>query len=302
MQSKIISALILTNTLRSSSFILSRSAANLSFKVLGTTSADPEKTPIMLLHGFLGNKKIWHSMGKVMKNTMKRLVVTVDLRNHGVSPHTKSHTYEKMVGDIQQLYKKLSIDEAFLVGYCMGGMTAMCLSLLAPKLVSGLVIVEVSPASPSPFFVNNYPEVLKAMKAVDFKHPKTVRKARKRAKEQLKKIITDDNMMTGVLSNINLRDDNTIGWTCNLEVLQKHFDHISTFPKKFKGMKYRGPTLFIGGQTSDAIPPDDLTKIRMMFPQAIVHYVPQSGHFVHVDDPKTFMELVMNFVRETQTA
>ncbi|XP_053617731.1 uncharacterized protein LOC128679475 [Plodia interpunctella] len=305
MQNKIFAALTLTKCLQrttSTIVISTRTAVNLSYKVLGANTADPEKTPIMLIHGLFGNKRIWHSMGKVMKNTMKRLVITVDLRNHGVSPHTKSHTYEKMVGDIQRLYKKLSINEAYLVGYCMGGMTAMVMALLAPEQVAGLIVVEVSPASTSPIFESHYYEVMKAMKAVEFKSPKNVRKARKQAKEQLQNLIKDDHVMTAILSNIKIKKDNTIGWTCNLDVLLKHFKYMTVFPASLKGKKYRGPTLFIGGQISDFIPPDDLTKIRMYFPQAIVHYVAKTGHFIHVDDPKSFMELVMKFVKQSSSS
>lgn len=92
------------------------------------------------------------------------------------------------------------------------------------------------------------------MKTVEFNHPKTVRNAKDDAKKQLKEAVTDDMIMRAVLSNINIKPDKTIGWTCNLDALIKNFEHIASFPKEMKGKRYKGPTLFVGGQLSDFIP------------------------------------------------
>lgn len=93
------------------------------------------------------------------------------------------------------------------------------------------------------------------MKAVDFKSPKKVSKAKKAAKEQLKKLIPDDEVtLHAVLSNINVKPDGVIGWTCNLDTLIKDFKYIASFPSTMYGKKYEGPTMFIGGQLSDYIP------------------------------------------------
>ncbi|XP_059054204.1 uncharacterized protein LOC131848388 [Achroia grisella] len=231
--------------------ISNRTEVTLSYKIIGEYH---DTVPIVLFHELLGCKKHWESLGKTMLNVMKRSVIAVDLRNHGDSPHVSSHKYEEMASDVLQLFKKLSINNACLVGHSMGGRTCMCLSLMAPHQVSELIVVDTSPISTTSHLTDYYPKVLANMKAVDFKHSKTVSKARKDAKRDLKQSITDDTTLFVVLSNVNIKKDGTIGWTCNVDVLIKHFKDIAMFPISTRMKRYNGPTLFIGGQFSEYIP------------------------------------------------
>lgn len=107
-----------------------KTAANLSYKIYGDYHGSDEPT-ILLFHGLLGNKQHWDSIGKTMLNVTKRTVVSVDLRNHGDSPHVNSHKYEDLAVDILKLLERLSIAKASLVGHSMGGRAAMSASLLA---------------------------------------------------------------------------------------------------------------------------------------------------------------------------
>lgn len=114
--------------------------------------------------------------------------------------------------------------------------------------------MDISPASASKHYNDNFPKILTAMKAVDFKKPKSANDAKKEAKNQLKDLIRDDILLNAILSNIKLRSDQTIGWTVNIETLIKYMKHIVSFPNMMKGKRYFGPTLFIGGQLSEFIP------------------------------------------------
>lgn len=108
-----------------------RTVVNLSYKVIGEGSSEPEEPPIFLLHGLLGGKRHWKSIGKTIVNMTKRSVVVVDERNHGGSPHVSSHRYEETATDFVQLLDKLAVRKASIIGHSMGGRTAMCVSLVA---------------------------------------------------------------------------------------------------------------------------------------------------------------------------
>lgn len=108
-----------------------KTPVNLSFKVVGTNTSDREAPPIFLLHGLLGNKKIWKGIGKTINHLMKQTVIVVDVRNHGGSPHICSNKYDEMALDMIQLLDKLSIEKASLVGFDIGGRMAMCTALMA---------------------------------------------------------------------------------------------------------------------------------------------------------------------------
>ncbi|RVE50245.1 hypothetical protein evm_005080 [Chilo suppressalis] len=279
--------------------IVSRNAVNLSYKILGDEDlSDPDIAPLFILHGLLGMKKHWESLGKTMLSTTKRNAVVVDLRNHGDSPHVNSHKYQELAEDMIQLLDKLSVKRAYLVGHSMGGKTCMCISLMAPHRVAGLLVLDISPAS-APYNILEYmPKVLNLMKAVEFK-TNDIRSSRKQVKRALDDIVTEETFMKAIISNIRVKNG-VVGWACNLNTLIKHYKYISSFPREMLGKKYRGPTLFLGGQLSDYIPPDDLPKIKAYFPLAVIQYIPKTGHFLHVDDPRAFLEYVISFSRSLE--
>nr|XP_034827539.1 protein ABHD11-like [Maniola hyperantus] len=272
-----------------------KTAVNLSYKIYGEPATYPEEPTILLVHGFLGSKKHWDSIGKTMVNVMKKAVVSIDLRNHGDSPHVNSHKYEDLVADILKLLDKLSIKRASLVGHSMGGKAVMGVSLTAPNKIAGLLVVDISPISAARHLTDFLPEVLVAMKEIDFTKSKKISDAKTEATKQLKKCIKDDLLLKAILSNIKIKSDHKVGWACNIDVLIKHFKYIASFPEILRKKTFYGPTLFIGGQLSEYLPPDDLSGIREMFPRAVVSFIPQVGHHLHVEDPKTFLEIAMAF-------
>ncbi|KAI8442313.1 hypothetical protein MSG28_005853 [Choristoneura fumiferana] len=173
-------------------------------------------------------------------------------------------------------------------------MTISSVPVLQPASVAGLLVVDMSPVSTSPEFKEYYPKLMEEMSKVVWKEKRKVHKAQKAIKKQLKHIIKDDVTMKAILNNINVTREGSIGWMCNLEVLKKQFKHLSSFPKSLKGKNYDGPTMFIGGQVSEYLPADDLPGIREMFPRAVIKYVVSTGHNVHAEDPKAFMELLID--------
>lgn len=113
--------------------ITARTAITLSYKIFGDSDNSDDEPPILIFHGLLDNKLKWNSTGKTILNMTKRAVVTVDLRNHGDSPHVNSHKYDDLAADILYLFDKLSITKASLLGHGMGGKAAMAVSLLAVR-------------------------------------------------------------------------------------------------------------------------------------------------------------------------
>ena len=57
-----------------------------------------------------------------------------DLRNHGLSPHDKSHTYFDMASDIRRLCADRGLSDVTLVGHSMGARAAMLLCLLGARM------------------------------------------------------------------------------------------------------------------------------------------------------------------------
>ena len=55
--------------------------------------------PIVILHGMLGSSRNWQTAGRDL--AAGRRVFALDLRNHGLSPHSDEMTYAAMAADVE---------------------------------------------------------------------------------------------------------------------------------------------------------------------------------------------------------
>ena len=110
--------------------------------------------PLVLLHGAFGAIDLW---GPVLAGlAATRQVIAVELQGHG---HTadidRPFGYEQFADDVAALLDHLTIEQADVVGYSMGGDTALQLAIRHPALVRKLV-----PISAKYRYDGEYPELL----------------------------------------------------------------------------------------------------------------------------------------------
>ena len=102
--------------------------------------------PLLLLHGAYMTIDL---MGPLLPGLAHaRQVIAVELQGHG---HTadidRPITYEQMADDAAALARHLGIDHADVMGFSMGGGTALQLAIRHPGLVRKLVVASASFAS-----------------------------------------------------------------------------------------------------------------------------------------------------------
>lgn len=99
--------------------------------------------PIVLLHGFTNNSRIWKLAGYVSILEKAYRVILIDQRGHGQSdkPHdAEAYSLDNRLGDIISVLDHLGVGRAGFFGYSMGGWLAFALAVYFPKRVSALVI------------------------------------------------------------------------------------------------------------------------------------------------------------------
>ena len=57
------------------------------------------------------------------------------------------------------------------------------------------------------------------------------------------------------------------------------------------------PTLFIRGEKSNYILDDDWKDIQELFPYSMLETIVGSGHWVHAEKPKEFLDCVIRFLK-----
>jgi len=61
---------------------------------------------------------------------------------------------------------------------------------------------------------------------------------------------------------------------------------------------FSGPTLFLGGANSDYIKTEYHKQIRILFPESSVKMLKNCGHWLHVEQPKSFQKTVSAFLQQ----
>jgi pimeloyl-ACP methyl ester carboxylesterase len=117
-------------------------AKHITYKNTKISYTDEGKgTAIVLLHGFLENKEMWHAYVPVL--AQKYRVITIDLLGHGNTECLGYvHVMEDQADMVYALTLFLKIRKVVLVGHSMGGYVALAFAELYPDYVKGLFLLN----------------------------------------------------------------------------------------------------------------------------------------------------------------
>ncbi|MFZ3576810.1 2-succinyl-6-hydroxy-2,4-cyclohexadiene-1-carboxylate synthase [Virgibacillus sp. DJP39] len=99
--------------------------------------------PIMLLHGFTGSTSTWMSLASTLEKSFQ--VIRIDLPGHGRTKVSTPKTMTDCTRDIREILKQLGHEKIHLLGYSMGGRTALSFALSYPDCVQSLILESSSP-------------------------------------------------------------------------------------------------------------------------------------------------------------
>lgn len=252
----------------------------LNHKVVG------QGEPLIILHGLMGMLDNWQAVARKLERDFT--VITVDLRNHGHSPHSDELSYEVMVEDVIDLLDRLGLAQVHLLGHSMGGKVAMKLAQLYPERVKKLIVVDIGPK----YYPPHHQKVLAALRAVQL--DKLER--RTDAESYMEPFLSDAGTRQFLMKSLYYRERNRFGWRFNLDAIERNIEHVGEATDE---ADYEGETLFIRGERSDYITDRDWPDIRMVFKNAGLVTIPGAGHWVHADRPDAFVDTVSDFLRGT---
>lgn len=99
--------------------------------------------PVVLLHGFTGSRLTWRDFIQTWKHKFK--CITVELPGHGETKIHSPRTMEACSHDLAKLFSYLGLSTFHLIGYSMGGRTALSLAMLYPERLLSLTLESSSP-------------------------------------------------------------------------------------------------------------------------------------------------------------
>ena len=242
--------------------------------------------PIVILHGLFGARRNWQRIAQKLAESHR--VISVDLRNHGESPHTAAINYPAMAADIEHLLDNLNLPSATLLGHSMGGKTAMYFALQYPERLRALIIVDIAPVT-YPFRYNRLVAALREVTTLNLD-------SRAEADGRLTAHGVESPLRTFLLQNFVLQDGR-YRWRFNLDAIERDMQHIMGFPVPERIQSKQPSTLFICGEHSEFVTPDHHAEIQRMFPSAKIVTLPDSSHWLHVEQPERFIEIVTGFLQ-----
>ncbi len=122
-----------------------------------------EGTAIVLLHGFLENKKMWQEYITFFSENYR--VITMDLLGHGESDCLGYvHSMEENANVVHEVLEHLHIQKAIIVGHSMGGYVGLAFAELYPKEIQKLVLLNSTSKEDSAEKKLNRTRAIKAVK------------------------------------------------------------------------------------------------------------------------------------------
>lgn len=239
--------------------------------------------PLILLHGLFGSSDNWGTVAKHFAQTFQ--VITVDLRNHGKSPHHDSQQYTDMADDLLELCDLLNLTSIHLLGHSLGGKVAMQFATQHPERVKQLVIVDMAIRA----YADEHTHLMDAMLSIDL----TTMQSRSEVDKALSNRIQQAAVRQFLLMNL-VKSNSALTWRINLPALKANYPAMQK--AVCESAYYEKSCLFIRGKHSEYIQDSDINHIKDHFINAEFTSL-ATGHWVHAEHPQAFIAAVATFLQ-----
>ena len=240
--------------------------------------------PVIILHGLLGSSDNWRAISTRLSPNHK--IYSVDLRNHGRSPHSEIMTYPAMADDLRELLERENISECHLVGHSLGGKVAMQFATSHPDRMSKLIIVDIAPKAYPP----SQRAILAALEQLELQSFQSFGAI----EAALAPAIPEAPLRQFLIKNIVRMPPGGFQWRIDLASITKSYDQLTK--PILATASYDKPALFVRGGRSDYVADTDLPSIRAIFTRAELVTIARAGHWLHAEATDEFIQILTDFL------
>ena len=240
--------------------------------------------PVVLLHSMFGSLSNLGNLARDLATAYR--VISVDLRNHGDSPHEQEMGLSAMADDIVDLLDDLDLPRVNLIGHSLGGKIGMQVALNYPSRVVKLVVVDIAPVAYTP----RQDAALDALRAVS----RLNIGSRGQADAAMAIHLPEPQTRSFLLKNLKRKDDGSYCLRLNMSsIIENYGTSLVAAPE---GIPYGGPTLFLKGETSAYIQSKHQSRMTELFPNMKLDVMKGVGHWLHAENPVEFNRRVTDFL------
>jgi pimeloyl-ACP methyl ester carboxylesterase len=250
----------------------------------GATFGSGQKHPLILIHGFPLDGRMWEGQEEAL--AVDRRVLVPDLRGFGRSPLPREgHTIEDHARDIAEFMDAHAAPRGILCGFSMGGYVALAFAAFFPWRLSGLVLADTKAGS-------------------DLGQAREARTAS--AQRVLGEGLTflADDMLFKLLTEQTLASDEELArriWS--LMVSQRREGVASALlamrdrPDRTDQLaRIDCPALVVVGNEDVITPPCEAQKMAASLPKGCFREIPEAGHLSNMEQPFLFNGALLDFM------
>ena len=245
---------------------------NIHYEVSG------EGFPLVLIHANPFDRRLWLYQVAHFSTFFK--IVNVDLRGYGYSEKPTSPTsIVEMSEDIVAVCRQEEIREAIVAGISVGGVMALQLGLDHPEVFKALILVGCS-SGPGGRYQDRIEGYRTGVEKYHIQHLKAL----------VSQNFSESKLGCYLLSHFADWDRRLNGASI-VEIFRALQDRDVT--DRLGELKM--PVLIVNGELDNSLPRSRETAQRIR--GALHHVIPGTGHACCLEDPTTFDEVVMEFLR-----
>ena len=220
-------------------------------------------TPLILLHGGLGNAQNWEK--QIPAFSKKYKVIALESRGHGRSTYSeKPIGYSLMASDVIAAMDSLGIRKAHVVGWSDGGIIGLDLAINYPDRLIRVVA-----------YGTNYDA--SGLRA-DFSENETVKRGIESMSAEYQALSPTPQQWDAFLANIG-----------NMWASEPHY-----LPEQLGSITV--PMLILAGDSDEGVFTEHTNEMARLIPTAELTFISDTGHYAVWEKPEEFNEIVLEFL------
>lgn len=243
---------------------------------------------LVLLHGFTGSADGWRPFVPAFARDWH--VIAPDLPGHGGTGEQVDGSLEQCAADLSALLDRLDAADAVVLGYSLGGRTALTWARLAPERVRALVLESASPGIPS---ASERAKRRRRDEALAASIEADGVEAFVRRWERVPLFASQKQLPADVRQSVRERrlNQSVSGLASSLRtmgagVMRPLHDALPDLTM---------PVALLAGALDDKYC-RMMGEIALQLPKATLHVVPDAGHAVHIERPNEWLTIVKDFL------
>ena len=258
---------------------------------------DPQAPPLLLLHGYTSHARSWDTIARALADRFR--VLALDQRGHGESDLASDYDEQRLVEDLAAFVDALGLGSFAAVGFSIGGFAAASYAVRHPERVTRLVLAECFAKETSAEAAAH----ISALRALPTAYDGPAENAAARAANAFRPLAphaSEDELRRWMMGGLDEGLDGQWGWRYD-PVLRVPGGpgRLNPIPEVFAERlgDVTCPMLFVVGAESFA--KDGAEAMAPLNPRARLVVLPETGHWVPLDNPYGFLETVRPFFTET---